>query len=530
MMTRSERAQDELLPLLESVALDRARESLLTFTRLTRPHYRANWHHRMLCRALERFARGEIPRLLVEMPPRHGKSELVSRVLPAWLFGRDPNTQLIAGSYSADLASMMSRDVQRIIDSSKYQEIFPDVRLSSGKGAGSWVRTANLFEVVGHRGQYRCAGVGGGITGMGGAVNAPCFVIIDDPIKNMEEALSAAYREAVWSWYTSVLLPRLVGTPSGILLTLTRWHHDDLAGRLLAQAKADPEADQWTVIRCPAIREDDAPNDYDPRQVGEALWDDPKAFSLPKLRSIKASTTPQVWASLYQQRPAPTEGGIIKRTQIQFWFPANVVAPAPISIRLEDGKIHTCNQAPLPERLQKQGFWGQSWDLTFKDTKGSAFVCGQVWASLDANDYLMDQLHLHRSFTATVQAIKDMTTKWPQTRAKLVEEKANGSAVLNVLQDKIDGLISINPEGSKEARAHAASVYFQAGNIWLPHPSFAPWVLELVEELCTFPNSAYADQMDSTAQWIIYRHGKAPIVVQGETDGESLDFDPGWDQ
>jgi predicted phage terminase large subunit-like protein len=526
-------AVHELRDLLESEALARAREKLLPFTLYTRPHYRPSWHHRMLCTALERFARGEIPRLLVEMPPRHGKSELVSRVLPAWLFGRDPNTQLISGSYSADLSSMMSRDVQRLISSDAYKRVFPNIHLPDGsKAQASWVRTANLFDIVGARGQYRCAGVGGGLTGMGGAVDTPCFIIIDDPIKNMEEALSATYREKVWDWYTSVLLPRLVGSPSGVLLTLTRWHHDDIAGRLLQQAKSDPQADQWVRIRCPAIKEDDDPtNLYDRRKVGEALWDDPKAFPLPKLKSIKASTTPQVWASLYQQRPAPTEGGIIKKSQIRFWFPRNVAAPAPISFRMtdEDGQpmTVTCNQEPLPVRLEKDGNWGQSWDLTFKDTKGSAFVCGQVWATMGANDYLIDQVHFHRAFTATVQAIEDLTSKWPLTRAKLVEEKANGAAVLNTLKDKIAGLIAINPEGSKEARAHAASVYFHAGNVWLPHPHFCPWVMELIEELCTFPNSAYKDQMDSVSQWLIYRHGSAPVTVDpGEET--ALDHDPGW--
>jgi hypothetical protein len=188
------------------------------------------------------------------MPPRHGKSEQGSRRLPAYIFGRKPHAAVIATSYSADLAKLMNRDVQRIIDTPIYGRIFPQTQLCNRKRTDAtlsknqtWIRNSDLFEIVGHRGYYRCAGVGGGITGMG------CdFGLIDDPIKNAEEAASEVYREKVWEWYVSTFRTRL-SKHGQQLLIMTRWHEDDLAGRLLQLAKSNANADQWRVVSFPAI-------------------------------------------------------------------------------------------------------------------------------------------------------------------------------------------------------------------------------------------------------------------------------------
>ena len=280
----------------------RARESLGAFTLHTKPDYEVNWHHDLLFRYLDRFACGELRRLMVFMPPRHGKSELVSRRLPAYLLGRNPDTSIIACSYSADLASRLNRDVQRIIDTDLYHGLFPATHLFGknvrANAQGSYLRNNDVFEVVGHRGSYRSAGVGGGITGMGFD-----YGIIDDPIKNREEADSPTYREATWEWYTSTFHSRR-SRDAGILLTVTRWNQDDLAGRLLAKAKDDPKADQWTVLTLPAICEDPK-HPEDTREFGEALW--PSRYPLEELEKTRANSIYE-WQALYQQNPHP-EGG-----------------------------------------------------------------------------------------------------------------------------------------------------------------------------------------------------------------------------
>ncbi len=290
----------------ELLARRRAKETLLGFTTYTKPDYETNWHHRLLCEYLDRFVAGEIKRLMVFMPPRHGKSELVSRRLPAYILGKRPDCSIIACSYSADLASMMNRDVQRIIDDKKYKNVFSETSLSGDNvrktAKGAYLRNSDVFEIVGHNGVYRSAGVGGGITGMGCDIG-----IIDDPIKNREEASSTTYREKTWEWYTSTFYTRLE-KDAQILVTLTRWHEDDLGGRLLEQSKEEG-ADKWVILNLPAICEENKHKD-DPREIGDPLWEN--KYNLERLAKIRATVGQYDWASLYQQRPAPKEGGLWK--------------------------------------------------------------------------------------------------------------------------------------------------------------------------------------------------------------------------
>jgi len=279
-----------------------ARERMEAFVRLTFPGYEWGWHHRLLCSRLDDLVAGRITRLMVFMPPRHGKSELVSRRLPAFILGRDPDASLIACSYSSDLASRMNRDVQRIIDSDEYRRIFPGTRLY-GKNVrtiadGAYLRNSDIFEVVGHRGVYRSAGTGGGITGMGFDVG-----IIDDPIKNRADAESATVQRGLWEWYTSTFYTRKAPR-ARILLTLTRWHVNDLAGRLLDLAANDPRADQWVVIDFPALCDRIAADD--PRQTGEALW--PARYPLDELERMRAGMGEYDWLALMQQRPPASMG------------------------------------------------------------------------------------------------------------------------------------------------------------------------------------------------------------------------------
>lgn len=471
------------LPSLAAIKEEQSRRRLHKFTGHTYPDYQANWHHLKLCQYLERWAFGDIDRLMVFMPPRNGKSELVSRRLPAYIFGHDPDASIIATSYGADLAMRMNRDVQRIIDSPEYHQLFPETTLNGSNvrtvATGNYLRNADIFEIVGHKGVYKSSGVGGAITGMGMK-----YGIIDDPYKNRQDANSPAIRAKVWDWYISTFYTRLE-KGGKILITLTRWHEDDLAGMLLKKAAADPAADQWTVLTFPAIAEGEL-HPEDPREEGEALW--PWKYPKKELEKIKATVGSYEWNALFQQRPRPPEGQIFKRAYWKYYKQA-------------------------PPRFNELI---QSWDCTFKDLETSDYVVGQVWGRAGAEFYLLDQTRGKMNLKATMQAIRNMTAKWPKAYAKLIEDKANGTAVIELLKKEISGLIPINPQGGKEVRAAAVEPLLEAGNVYIPDPSIAPWINDYVEEAAAFPNGSNDDQVDCTTQALVRLNNKpsGPLIAR----------------
>lgn len=258
--------------------------------------YQFNWHHELLYDRLDAFARGDIKRLIVQMPPGHGKSEGVSRNLPAYLLGKNPDERIIACSYTSDLASEMNRDVQKIMEAEAYRTAFPGTKIGgrAAKGGVAARRNADIFDVVGARGYYKCAGVGQGITGRRFDKG-----IIDDPIKDRASANSPTMREGIWRWYTGAFLTRRA-KGAGICITLTRWHEDDLVGRILNR-----EGEKWEVLSLPAIANGFATHPQDKRKIGEALW--PWFQSIEDLEAYRAIEPRDFWA-LYQQDPQK-EGG-----------------------------------------------------------------------------------------------------------------------------------------------------------------------------------------------------------------------------
>ena len=310
------------------------------------------------------------------------------------------------------------------------------------------------------------------------------FIIIDDPIKNREEANSPTYRSKLWNWYISTLYTRLE-QDAAILVTLTRWHEDDLAGRLL-EAMKNPGGDEWTVVILPATRETDICH-YDAREYGEPLW--AGKYDLTSLATIKSTVGSYEWNALYQQRPAPEEGSLFKREWWQFYD-------------------------EIPTDLFD---YVQSWDCTFKDKSTSDFVVGQVWARSrrnPANRYLLDQYRKRMTFTETVQAIRTMSGKWPKTVRKLIEDKANGTAVIDVLKKEIPGLVAVEPRGGKVVRAHAVTAVVESGNVYLRNPGKAPWVLDFIEELASFPTGTHDDQVDAMTQANAYYNEKSKFDIR----------------
>ena len=448
-----------------------ARLGLLTFTVFTKDDYEVNWHHELICDKLNDFINGRIKRLMIFAPPRTGKSELTSRRLPAFIHGKFPNDEIMAASYSMELASDMTVDVQRIMDTPEYAKVFPNSRVTPEGSRSDWVRNQSEHELMpladGTRltGKYRGQGVGGTFTGRGAK-----WILIDDPIKGRKEADSKPFRDHLWKWYSSDLRSRLA-PDGGILITLTRWHEDDLAGRLLALAKADPNADQWEVLSLPAICEE-TKHPEDPRQVGEAIW--PARYSVKDYAPIKALSE-RDWSALYQQRPTASEGGMIKRDWIQFY-------------------------TSLPAKLEEQI---QSWDLSFKESASSDYVSGQCWGRFEADVYLIDRIHEKMDFPKTIAAIQRFCFKHPKAHAKYIEDKANGPAVISTLKSKIMGIVPVSPKESKEERVAAVSPIWASMNVWLPDPSIAPWVNEFIEELVNFPNAPHDDEVDAMSQALL---------------------------
>lgn len=429
-------------------------------------HYRHFRHTELICRHLQPIADGEQHFIMIEMPPRHGKSMTVTETFPSFYIGRNPDKRVITAAYSDGLATKFGR-----VNRNKFNEFAPEifgVQLSESNAA------TKDWGVSGHNGGMISTGIGGSITGQGADL-----MIIDDPIKNMKEAQSQLIRDNIWDEWEATLSTRLHDGAS-VIVIMTRWHEDDLIGRLLARSPRN-----WERLRLPAIAEDE--DDLLGREIGEALCPE-LGFDEQWAEEKKTEVGSRTWAALYQQRPTPAGGNVFKKE----WFKFYVMDQAQ---KREWGLSD--DVAVLPKTFDKQA---QSWDCTFKDSETSDYVAGQVWAKKKADFFLLDQVHDRLNFPATIKAIKHMTDKWPNAKAKYIEDKANGSAVIQTLQHEINGIIAVEPEGGKEARANAVSPFVEAGNVYLPHPNICPWVNDFLEEAAAFPNGKHDDMVDGMTQ------------------------------
>jgi hypothetical protein len=274
---------------------------LTDFVRAVDPKYRMLWFHRRIADALQDLEAGKMKKLMVFMPPQHGKSQLTTRLFPTWAIGRNPDLRIAVASYSATVARRFNRDIKRILKSEEYKEVFPDLELP--QRYGSHANTADLIEIPNKQGSLYFVGRGGSLTSMSVDLG-----IIDDPLKDRKEAMSPVILESLWEWYVDVFSTRILDTGKQVLIQ-TRWDQNDLAGRLLAQDGYYSESNPggWVVISFPALRTEE-PNRYDPRKVGEALW--PERKGVATLQKIKAKNL-VTFNSLYQQDPKPSDDVLI---------------------------------------------------------------------------------------------------------------------------------------------------------------------------------------------------------------------------
>jgi len=492
-------------PSIESLECELARRDLLEFIHRTMPEYTSNWFHREVCSALEWFHAEVIakrsPRLMLFAPPRHGKSEIVSRRFPAWALGKTPSLQFIGASYGDDLASRMNRDVQNVIDSPSYKPIFPNTCLNGSNvrtvAYGQPLRNSDIFETCGADGRrlggvYRSAGVGGGITGMGAHV-----LIIDDPVKDAEQANSEVYQEKVWDWFSSTAYTRLM-PGGGVLIILTRWHENDLAGKILARMKTG-EGETYRVLNFPAVAEKDEVSDIDQRPLrnaGDALH--PERYDNEALKRIRKSVLERVWISLYQQRPSAAEGNRFKREWWRFWRPDGSVGFA-----RPDGCATKDASPSAVLNLDKFRFDEVvlSVDSNFKKRKDADRAVCWVVGRKGMDRYVLDRFSGPVGYMKTVDWIKTLKLRWPKIRRIWIEAKANGDAIIEALEAEYHGVLAVPNEVSnsgKEARAEVMEPVVQSGHWFLPEHH--AWTSDVIDEFAQFPNATHDDDVDAGSQ------------------------------
>lgn len=455
MITRKEAA-------FELLRRRHARKSFADYLTYTNPKFIKSSFSEKVCVEVDKFIedvqKGLRPVVILQAPPQHGKSEMASRRLPAYIMGRFPMWRIGAASYSGELADTMSQAVRRNMAADEHQRLFPH---PIEKKRYDFNRVSD-FTAPGGDGSYIGVGIGKGLSGRPVDVG-----IIDDPIKDHQEALSEVTKEGVWNWYQAVFKFRL-SENSGQILMATSWAQDDLLAKVSELHRGDP---RLTILRFPALNESGEVG-YNPDLPTGALI--PELHSETQLRELEAETSEYWWAALYQQSPQALGGNVFKDKGIKYYLPKD-----------------------LPEKFDKMC---ASWDCTFKDTDGTDFVVGQVWGKAGANSYLLAQIRARMSFTKTVEEVIVLHEEWPRARAILIEDKANGPAVIDTLKSKVPGILPIEPDGSKLARAHAVTSYWEAGNVWLPHPDLFPWVKDLISEVLAFPAGTHDDQVDAMTQ------------------------------
>lgn len=429
-----------------------------------------NWHIGAIAEHLEAVEKRQIKRLLINIAPRVGKSLITSVFWPAWVWTQNPGEKFLCSSYSSELSVEHNIYTRRVIQSEWYQQ--------------NW---GKAFHLVGDQNRktyfqnnesgYRMAtSVGGSGTGFGGSV-----IIVDDP-HNVKEAPSKLKREEVLRWWTQVMSTRLNNPQTGVIvIIMQRVHMNDLAGFLIERGGFEhlciPTEFEEKNRGSTSIGWTD-PREYD----RELLW--PKIYGKNEVAAMKTDLGSYGFASQHQQRPTPLTGGLIKRGWWMFYDSENDLPKDALGRPSFDNII-------------------ASWDCNFKDADSADYVVGQIWGSKGPNRYLLTQVRDRMSFPQTLKAIKDLSNRYPVS-ATLIEDKANGPAVIQILRREIPGVIAVDPQGSKPARIQAVSPQIEAHNVYIPRN--AGWVDDYIEEFAAATpegGGMYWDQIDATSQALL---------------------------
>lgn len=444
-------------------------------------------------------------RVIFTMPPQEGKSERVSRTFPLWALRRNPDLHIGVASYADNLARRASRAVRN--DIMRLPEL--GLRIAYGtQGASDW----KLEGSAGGDPTMIARGIHGGITG-----RPLDILIIDDPFADRAEAESATVRDNVWDWWTDSASARLGGSNTVAILIMTRWHEDDLAARLLknhgedwrhvnipARAEHDPEKGADCVCgQAPDGRSICLGRDILRRKPGEYMVS-ARGRTQEEWRLRERTAGSRSWSALYQGRPSPSDGNVFKRKHFKFFDTSRAVLR-------EDGTMWALGAGQV----------AISCDFAFKDTKTSDYVCIQVWARNGAKAWILDQIHDRLAFGPSKEALKAICAKWPQAKRKLVEDKANGTAIIDSLKADIGGIIAVTPTESKLARAESVAPFIEAADVEFPSPLLPghAWVAGLIDEACAFPNAAHDDRVDGMSQmlryWFVGPSGARARVIGG---------------
>ena len=463
----------------DALEREKCHQSFMGYVKKMWPGFIHGRHHALMAKKFEEIAQGKVKRLIINMAPRHTKSEFASYLLPSWFLGKFPGKKVIQTSNTADLAVNFGRKVRNLVMSEQYAQVFPDVSLrQDSKAAGRWATNKN--------GEYFAIGVGGTVTGKGADL-----LIIDDPHSEQEAALAAGNPEVfdkVYEWYTSGPRQRL--QPGGaIVIVMTRWAEKDLTGRIIKDAASRDKTEEWEVIELPAIMPSGAP-----------LW--PEFWSLRELEALREELPPSKWNAQYQQSPTGEEGAIVKRDWWQIW---------------EKDDPPECE------------FIIQSWDTAYTKSERSDFSACTTWGVFylnnnerDPNLILLDAFQKRMEFPELKDKAFDMYKHW-EPDICLIEAKAAGAPLIFELRAMGLLVSEYTPtRGTKKvpndkfARLNSVSDIFRSGKVWCPDTR---WAREVVEQMAAFPNAEHDDLVDSTVQAMLrFRQGGLLRLDSDEDD------------
>ena len=459
------------LRLAQLERIEGCQTKFLDFVRAMWPEFIAGEHHRIISEKLERVARGELKRLIVNMPPRHTKSEFASFLFPAWMVGKNPAMKIIQATHTTELAVGFGRKVKNLLEREDYLDIFPEAKLAADSKASGRLDTAR-------GGMYYAVGVGSNLAGRGADL-----CIIDDP-HSEQTAMSNAGFDDAWDWYTGGPRQRL--QPGGsIVLVMTRWSEKDLTGQLMRQMARDENADQWEVVEFPM----ELPS-------GNPVW--PEYWSMEDLISVKASIPPSKWNAQYQQQPTGDDNSILKREWWNVWE---------------------------AETIPTLSFVIQSYDTAFSKRETADYSAITTWGVFypdegsQPNLILLDSQKGRWDFPELKNIAYDQWKYWdPET--VIIEAKATGMPLTHELRNMGIPVVNFTPSrgNDKVTRVHAIAPLLEAGMVWAPDTQ---WAHELIEECAAFPNGEHDDLVDSTTQAVMrYRHGNFVQLPTDDWDDE----------